>query len=201
MRYGRLVVLSLGLVLPIFNTEIMQAQRGAYVAPRDIATLSKQADVIVRGHVINARVEKHPQFKSLMTVVVTLKPEKVLKGKPGAVYTFRQYIWDVRDRYDVAGYKKGQELLLLMLRVNENGLTSPAGMQQGRFRIERQKDGSARALNGTGNVGLFRGVGEQAAQSKVKLSAKASKTLSTHKQGMVELSELEEVISGFAGGQ
>jgi hypothetical protein len=201
MRYGRLVVLSLGLVLLVFNSEIMQAQRGAYVAPRDIATLSKQADVIVRGHVINARVERHPEFQSLMTVVVTLKSEKVLKGKPGAVYTFRQYIWDVRDRYDAAGYRKGQELLLLMLRVNENGLTSPAGMQQGRFRVERQKDGSARAVNGTGNVHLFRGVGEQAAQSKVKLSSKAARSLTTHKQGAVELGELEEIISGFAGGQ
>lgn len=201
MRYGQLVVLSLGLVLLAFNPDTIQAQRGAYVAPRDIVALSRQADVIVRGHVINARVERHPEFQSLMTVVVTLKSEKVLKGKPGAVYTFRQYIWDVRDRYDAAGYRKGQELLLLLLRVNKNGLTSPAGMQQGRFRIERQKDGSAHAVNGTGNVHLFRGVGEQAAQGKVKLSTKAAKTLSTHKQGAVELGELEEIISGFAGGQ
>ena len=199
MRYIRLALPVLGLLLS--SSIASFAQRGVYVAPRDIASLSRQAGVIVRGHVISARVEKHPQFESLMTVVVTLKPEKVLKGKPGAVYTFRQYIWDVRDRYDAAGYKKGQELLLLMLPVNENGLTSPAGMQQGRFRIERTKEGAARALNGMGNVGLFRGVSQKASASKMKLSAKASQTAKTHTQGAVELGELEEIISGFAGGQ
>jgi hypothetical protein len=196
----RSVLLSWALFIALISPQKSHAQRGAYVAPRDIATLTEQAEIIVRGHVINAYVEPHPDFASLMTVVVTFKPEKVLKGKPGTVYTFRQYIWDVRDRYDAAGYRKGQELLLLMNAINENGLTSPAGMQQGRFRILREKD-HASAINGVGNVALFRGVAEQSKQRGLKLSAKATRTATTHRQGAVDLSELEEVIHGFAGGR
>ena len=91
------------------------AQRGAMTVPRNLDQLTDRASDIVRGTVVSARVEKHPELSNLDTVVVTLRVHDTLKGHAAGTYTFRQYIWDVRDRYDAAGYRKGQDLLLLMI--------------------------------------------------------------------------------------
>lgn len=146
------------------------AQRGAITVARNLDELTHQSAVIVRGFVVRARVEKHPQFTNLDTIVVTLRVKETLKGEVGPIYSFRQYIWDFRDRQDAAGYRKGQELLLLMNRVNQYGLTSPAGMEQGRFRILRDRSGKETVVNGLGNYGLFRGLEAQVEKKGVKLS-------------------------------
>ena len=70
-----------------------------------------------RGYsdVVAARVEKHPELTSLDTVVVTLRVRDTLKGEARGNFTFRQYLWDVRDTYDAAGYRKGQDFVLLLI--------------------------------------------------------------------------------------
>lgn len=171
------------------------AQRGALVVHRDLTQMVSTADTIVRGHVAAARVERHPEFKNLHTVVVVVTVEKALKGAPGKTYTFRQFIWDARDRYDAAGYRKGDEFLLLMNPVNENGLTSPVALDQGRFRIQRDAQGNATALNGRGNVRLFETVRTAAPRG---LSQHAARTISTHRHGPIPLDDLEDVIAGLA---
>ena len=103
---------------------------------------------IIRGTVTDARVEKHPELDNLHTIVITLRVRETLKGAARETYTFRQYIWDLRDRSDVAGYRKGQELLLLMNGSSRYGLTSPVGLEQGRFRIQRDRSGREVAMNG-----------------------------------------------------
>ncbi|MFQ5694710.1 MAG: hypothetical protein ACE5HB_01840 [Terriglobia bacterium] len=134
------------------------AQRGAMVLHQNLAQMVKQASYIVRGRVVSARVEQHPQFENLATVVVTLRVEETLKGQVGETYTFRQYIWDIRDRFNAAGYRKGQHLLLLLRKPSEYGLSSPIGLSQGRFRIRTDAEGNLHAVNGAGNLGLLRGV-------------------------------------------
>src|SRR3954470_8265241 len=113
------------------------AQRGALTVHRSLDALTERSETIVRGHIVSAKTEPHPQFQNLQTVVVEMSVESVLKGTAGKTFTFRQYIWDVRDKYNAAGYGKGQELLLLLNPVSEYGLTSPTGLEQGRFRIVR----------------------------------------------------------------
>src|SRR5688572_16742314 len=103
------------------------AQRGAMTVPRNLDQLTDRAADILRGTVVKAHVEKHPQLTNLDTVVVTLRVRETLKGQASGTYSFRQYIWDVRDRYDNAGYRKGQDLLLLMIAPSRYGLSSPAG--------------------------------------------------------------------------
>lgn len=175
------------------------AQRGAMTVPRDLGQLTDRATDIVRGTVISARVEKHPQLTNLDTVVVTLRVRETLKGTASATYTFRQYVWDVRDRYDAAGYRKGQDVLLLMIAASAYGLSSPAGMQQGRFRIERDGKGREVAVNGMNNARLFNGLQETAGKRGVALSAKQASLATKQRQGPVELAELEAMIRAFAG--
>jgi hypothetical protein len=174
------------------------AQRGALTAPRSIDQLSQEAAVIVHGHVVSAKVEPHPQLRNLMTVLVTMQVEETLKGTAGKQFQFRQYIWDLRDQIDAARYGKGEDLLLMLGPVSQYGLTSPVGLQQGRFRISHDASGQAMAVNGNGNLRLFEGTEQRAQARSLKLSSRVSSLARQPKPGPVPLSDLEDAIRTFA---
>jgi hypothetical protein len=175
------------------------AQRSALTIPANLGQLARQAATIVRGRVIAVQVEPHPELSNLTTVEVSLRVEENLKGTSESVLTFRQFVWDLRDKKDGAGYRKGQELLLLLNPISSYGLTSPAGMEQGRFQISRDAKGNATAVNGYGNAGLFSNLPAQARQQGAKLSASVTALVTQHRSGPVPLTQLEEVIKEFAG--
>lgn len=175
------------------------AQRGAMTVPRSLEQMSERAADIVRGTVVSARVEKHPELSNLDTVVVTLRVRETLKGEARGNFTFRQYIWDIRDRWDAAGYRKGQDLLLVLNAPTRYGLTSPVGIEQGRFRIQRDRNGGFVALNGTGNLRLLDGVAEAAARNGVALTARQADLVARHRGGAIELGTLMAMFRAFAG--
>jgi len=187
----------LPLVLWVILPPTALAQRGALTAHANITQLTRQSAAIVRGFVVSARVEPHPQLGNLTTVLVTIRVESVLKGDASmSSITFRQFIWDIRDKSDGAGYQKGQHLLILLNRTSPYGLTSPAGLEQGRFRIVQDKSGKFTASNGYGNVGLFTDVN----LGSLKLSPASLTLIAHHRQGPVGLTQLEEIIRQAAGG-
>jgi hypothetical protein len=188
-------------LLVLLAASLAVAQRGALTAPRNLSQITTRSAVIVRGRVIDAHVESHPTYRNLHTLVVTLRSDEVLKGQVPATYTFRQVIWDIRDINDNAGYRKGQQWLLFLNPVNENGLTSPVGMEQGRFRVTTVADGKLEVLNGRGNVGLFEGVSEKPVYQSAKLSAQTRSMVQSHVQGPVLLDQLREVVRALAGGR
>ena len=202
MRTPRVGVLSKALLLAGFALLAIPvpAQRGALTLQRNLGELTQQAQTIVHGRVMMARVEPHPQLTNLSTVVVTLRVEETLKGQAPAVFTFRQFIWDVRDRMDAAGYAKGQELLLLLNSPTQYGLVSPTGIEQGRFRIVTDAQGRKTAINGYGNAGLFDRIVPQAKSQQKKFSASTGAVMNKPSPGKVPLEQLEEVIKQFAGG-
>jgi hypothetical protein len=172
----------------------VQAQRGAYTQSRNLAELVTQSATIVRGYVVSAKVEPHPELHNLSTVVVTLRVAETLKGEAGETLTFRQFIWDLRDRSDAAGYRKGQHLLLLMNPTTPYGLTSPAGLGQGRFQIARDAAGRETATNGHGNAGLFRGLEAQLKAKRVELAPRFSTLVRDHRSGAVALNDLKQLV-------
>jgi hypothetical protein len=147
--------------------------------------------------VVSARIEPHPQLANLTTVVVSLRVTQSFKGNSGSVLTFREFIWDIRDKYDAAGYRKGQDLLLVLNPVSSFGLTSPVGMDQGRFEISTGANGALVAVNGSGNVGLFSNM--PTPQPGSKLSPASSALVTRHRSGPVPLLQLQELIQTFAG--
>ncbi len=177
----------------------LAAQRGALTLPRSLDQLVDQAATIIRGHVVSARVERHPTLTNLQTIVVTLRVQQTLKGQAGQTFTFRQYIWDVRDRFDAAGYRKGQHLLLLMNPPTRYGLSSPAGLGQGRFRILRDAQGHEYALNGHANAGLFRQMAPRLEKRGLPLSPAMARMVTQHRSGPVQLDELQNFIRTLAG--
>jgi hypothetical protein len=174
------------------------AQRGAITAPRNIEQMVAGSSQILRGTVVSARVEKHPQLTHLDTIVVTLRVLDPIKGAVGPTYTFRQYIWDVRDRADAAGYYKGQEFILLMNAPSRYGLTSPVGMEQGRFRVTHDAAGKAVATNGRGNVQLMRGVSDKLARTGTAVSPAAASLVQKHQRGPIAADELVRLIRDIA---
>ena len=195
MLFPRCLLLLLGCLA---STAAL-AERGAMTVPRNLDQLTDRASDIVRGTVVEARVEKHPELTALDTVVVTLRLRETLKGEARGSFTFRQYLWDVRDTYDAAGYRKGQDLLLLMIAPSRLGLSSPAGMAQGRFRIARDRAGREMAVNGAGNALLFSGLGEAGKQGTA-LTARQAALVAGHRSGPIAAADLSALIRAYAGG-
>jgi hypothetical protein len=185
---------SFAAVVVLLLASPLCAQRGAPTRSRNLGELVSQSAVILRGNVISARAEPHPDLTNLWTVVVTLQVREVLKGEAGTTFTFRQFIWDIRDRYDAAGYRKGQDLLLLMNPPTPYGLSSPAGLEQGRFRIQRDRAGRETAVNGHGNSNLFRNLREQLERKQVELTPPAARLIQRQPSGPLPLEGLREAI-------
>jgi hypothetical protein len=165
--------------------------------PRSIDQLSQDATLIVRGHVTATKVEPHPQFPNLMTVLIKMDVAETLKGTSQKSIEFRQYIWDIRDQLDAARYAKNQELLLMLGPESKYGLRSPVGLEQGRFLISSDNQGQAVATNGRGNLHLFDATEQRAQTRGIKLSARATALVRKNAAGPVPLADLEETIRGF----
>jgi hypothetical protein len=196
MKHLSLITLVLCFLAPLMICSEALAQRGTRTAPQTLDQLTQQAELIVRGSVVSARVEPHPQFKNLFTVLVTMNVDSTLKGTAGKTLQFRQYIWDIRDKIDGARYTKGSELLLMLGPVSPYGLRSPVGLEQGRFRILREPSGKVTAVNGTANLALL----NVSPQAKAHLSARAAALVKQKPQGPLALADLEDAIRSFAGG-
>lgn len=188
------------LLAALVSAAPVSAQQSALTIPRNLEQLTDRSAVIVRGNVISARMEKHPELTNLDTVVVRLRVRETLKGSAGETFTFRQYVWDLRDRMNAVGYKKGQDVLLMMIEPSRYGLSSPAGMEQGRFRIERDASGREFAVNSRNNLRLFDGVGAQMAKEGAVLSPASASLVAKHRRGPVEFRELAALIRELAAG-
>ena len=176
------------------------AQRGALTLPRNLEQMVAGSADIVRGTVLSARVEKHPELTNLDTLVVTLKLSETIKGQSRRTYSFRQYVWDIRDRKDAAGFHKGQEYILLMNAPSRYGLTSPVGMEQGRFRVSRDAAGREVAVNGRGNARLMHGVEGSLAKDGTALSRESAALVAKHQKGPVPVDGLLRLVRELARG-
>lgn len=177
------------------------AQRGAVTAARSLDQLTQEAEIIVHGYLTSARVEPHPQFKNLMTVVVSVSAQETLKGTPRKTLEFRQYIWDIRDQLDAARYRKGQEVVLLLGPVSKYGLTSPVGLEQGRFVVHRTAAGAAVAMNGRGNIGLFHATMSRVRARGIALPSSTATMVQRDQPGPVPLADLKDAIRAFVRAQ
>jgi len=199
-RFGRSarILLTLGIAaavtagLFLFSPAAF-AQLGAQTAAANLDDLTQQAATILRGNVVSAVIEPHPQFSNIQTVTVTISVARVLKGESSKVFTFRQFVWDPREAAAAAGYRKGGELLLFLNPNSQYGLTSPVGLDQGRFRILRDATGKAFAVNGRANFALFNKVPGKASSRGLQFSRQAA-VMMTAPQGRVPLESLEDAV-------
>ena len=186
------LLLSLSAVLLFATTA--SAQRGAIVLPRNLVQLTGTAETIVHGRISWVHVEPHPQYRNLNSVVVTVAVSRSLKGTADKTITFRQFIWDPRDAIDGAGYRRGDEVILFLNKPTQVGFTSPVGLQQGRFLVQKDKTGKLVAGNGQDNQRLFEGIAD--ARAVAKLSQRSKLALAERSQfpGPLPVDVLEETV-------
>jgi len=174
------------------------SQGGASTAQADLDQLVQSAQNIVRGQVVSATIEPHPQFPNLQTVVITLSVTRVLKGAAGSTLTFRQFQLDSRDATSLAGYKGAGEVLLFLNPVSQYGLTNTVGLEQGRFRVVPDGKGNRYVINGRGNMGLFSQVPAKATARGIAFSPQVRAMLA-NSNGKASLESFEEAVRTLAG--
>jgi len=186
------ILLLAGVTAPAFP------QSNAVTLPRNLSQLVAESDSVVQGRVTSVSLEPHPQLRNLLMVVVTIQLEETLIGQSTGVYTFSQAAIDKRDQQQKMGYHVGQHLLLLMIRPSVYGLTSPAGIQQGRFELVRGADGKLLAVNGIANAGLFRDMDLQLKGLRAQVSERTVELFDGQKSGPLPVEDLKTVIRAIA---
>jgi hypothetical protein len=170
------------------------AQEGALTIQLDLARMVDESENVVLGRVTSVVAEKHPEFENLDTVVVTLQVLDPLKGSPGAQLTFRQYVFDVHDRDTKLGYRLGEEIVVMLRRPSQFGLTSPVGLEQGRFRVERDGANIRMLRNGQDNAGLFTGIEQSSPQLTLRLSQNLQQLVIQHRTGPITYDQFKSFV-------
>jgi hypothetical protein len=144
-----------------------------------------RADRIFVGECLERRVHESENGRGVFTEY-TFHVLRALKGVRGPTVTFRVASTpDGRGFLDLPVFDLGERTLLLLYPSGAGGKTSPLGLDQGRFRIVQGSDGALRAVNGRGNLGLFRDVSPAALERQ---------RLVRPEGGPVRLGELEALI-------
>jgi hypothetical protein len=186
------------LCLPITSYSEPEAR----VLPRTLVQLADEAETIVHGYIISTQFEPHPQLRNLMTFVVTMSVTQTYKGAKHTSLVFRQYALDADQTHASSGYSKGQEVILFLRPVSQYGLTSPAGLEQGRFNVlTDRRTGQKTAVNGRANAGLFNHFEEHANARNLKLSPRLNNIVNAPTSGPVRLKDLEIMINGLVGAK
>ncbi len=178
------------------------AQHHELVLHQNLAQLMAEAHVVFHGRVTEVRTEKHPQFTALDTLVVTLEVKEVFYGKAGATYTFRQYLSAQQDVISKLGYQAGQEYVLMLIKPSQYGLSSPAGLEQGRFRVHRDAQGNVQLVNGFGNAGLFYRMEKHVPEGfAAQLDPAVARLLTEPHKGPISIAKFRELIRGLAAAR
>ncbi len=78
------------------------------------------------------------------------------------------------------------------------GLSSPVGLEQGRFQLSIDAAGNAYATNGRNNAGLLNGVAARATAKGIRLEPRSAALVAAPPQGPLALSDLLTLIRQLA---
>jgi len=152
-----LLCLGLGLCL------VSGLARASIVRLLNIEDLAGRADRIFAGRCVDVRESYDPALGQHVTYT-TFEVSRAVKGGVRGRITIRSLGGADADpsRPDpiasVPRFRVGEDVVLFLYPDSRNGLTSPVGFGQGKFRIVKDKLGREIALNATGNRTLFRGL-------------------------------------------
>ncbi|MBZ5561373.1 MAG: hypothetical protein LAP13_03025 [Acidobacteriia bacterium] len=194
-RHPQLVILVSLLVIFIVNSHPAYTQ--FLYRQQNVVELTRRAEFIVEGRVLEARYEPLPGYPNLPTIRVTLAVEQVLRGAIGPRYTFRQLLLFEPRRSGKRRYVAGDRLLLFLPAPSRYGLSSPLGGDQGRFHIFADRQGHEQIVNDLGNAGLFNNAGEEASGEGLSLTARQQRVVAG-RSGAVPLEDFVSLVKNLA---
>jgi hypothetical protein len=193
--------LAAAIVLPATLGCLAGSTPCAQVSPlstfMNLARMVDESENIALARVARVTAEPHPQFQNLNTVVVALQVIEPLKGAPGRELVFRQYVADSFETKSPLGYRVGEEIVLLLRKPSEEGLTSPVGFEQGRFRVERDAAGRRIVRNGMNNAALFDGIDAYSPGLKPRLSPALQQLVAEHRAGPMTYDQFKSIVGGL----
>jgi hypothetical protein len=180
-------------VLSIFQISPQTVKAQFLTRPVNLTYLAQRADIIVQGRVSSVRHETLPGFSNIPIITITLEVESALRGPVSSTYTFREIFLGLKAKEGKQSYQIGQRLFLFLLSPSQYGLSSPIGIEQGRFHINQNSGGGETVANETGNTGLFENVPKEAAKARVQLSQRQLRMIA-NKQEPVLLNDFISLI-------
>jgi hypothetical protein len=166
------------------------------VLPVDLTYLARRADVIVHGRVVDVVNEGMPGYANIPTVKVTLQVENMMRGPKEDTYIFREVSMGIRARMGRKVYRSGQELLLFLTAPSKLGLSSPVGIEQGRFHVTHNPREDPLVVNEQSNIGLFKNVAQSASLAGRPLTESQLRIASSEK-GPVPLNEFVSIVQNL----
>jgi len=197
IKRGLAAAIVLQAMLGCLADSTPRAQVSPISTSMNLARMVDESENIVLARVTRVTAEPHPQFQNLNTVVVALEVIEPLKGEPGRELVFRQYVADVFETKSTLGYRVGEEIVLLLRRPSEEGLTSPVGFGQGRFRVERDSAGRRMVRNGMNNAALFEGIDASSPGLKPRLSPALQQIVADHRAGPMAYDQFKSIVGGL----
>lgn len=183
--------LPLALLLGIISASPLPAQHGRQVS---LTYLVQRADVIVQGKVVDVVHEPLPGFPNISTIKVTMDVQDMVRGPSATThYTFREAVLGLRPKQGKKGYLPGQQLLLFLTSPSRYGLSSPVGIEKGRFHVRRDVSDKLTVVNEEGNEGLFNSVEEAVVTAGRKLTTKQSRMVAT-RRGSAPLEDFMSLV-------
>lgn len=123
----------------------------------NLVEMVQLSDRIFWGVCLDAQ-QKTDSATGLTLMEYTFRVERGLKGvKNGDQVVFRQFQAAQGRSMGIPGlprYSKGNEWLIFLHGDSRIGLTSPVGMEQGLFRLEKMQGGELGVINSLGNSNL-----------------------------------------------
>jgi hypothetical protein len=102
---------------------------------------------------------------------------------------------DIFEAQSTLGYRIGEEIVLMLRQPSAEGLTSPVGFDQGRFRVERDAAGNRTVRNSMDNAALFDGLDAASPGLKARLSPALQRLIAEHGTGPIPYDQFKSLIS------
>ena len=144
------------LLLAISCSAVAQASK---VRPVNLEQMAQRADRIFSGRCIQAKTQ-HDEALGRDVSVVVFEVQRAVKGQIGSTISVRMLAG--AHSTGTAGFADGEEVVVFLYGDSSLGLTSPVGLGQGKFKIQRDKLGQRLAVPQWGTDQLFRGLSDSA---------------------------------------
>ena len=89
----------------------------------------------------------------------------------------------------------------MMTKPSQYGFSSPAGLEQGRFRLLPDAQGNRTVANGFNNLGLFRNIEKKAPKFVAQLGGPMRKLVTQHRGGPIPYNQLRNLIRELFAAQ